>query len=102
MEHDIDLIITGENRVDLRSALSTISEAYGIKRIRVNSGGGLNGALQRAKLVNELSVLVASLLVGRSSPTSLIVDPNSELDMDATRLKLLAAERFPGYHVWLH
>lgn len=56
----IDAIVTGEERVDLRAALEELADRYGVRTVRMDSGGTLNAALLRAGLVDELSVLVSS------------------------------------------
>jgi 2,5-diamino-6-(ribosylamino)-4(3H)-pyrimidinone 5'-phosphate reductase len=48
-------------RSDLREAVAGFSGV-----VRVDSGGALNGALLRAGLVNELSLLVHPVLVGEA------------------------------------
>jgi 2,5-diamino-6-(ribosylamino)-4(3H)-pyrimidinone 5'-phosphate reductase len=56
-----------DGRVDLRRALATLSE-QGANVVRVDSGGGLTGALLAAGLVSELSLLVHPVLAGGSGP----------------------------------
>jgi len=61
---NIKTIIAGEERVDLRQALELLNSKFGITKIRVDSGGDLNGALLRAGLVDELHLLVHPTLIG--------------------------------------
>jgi 2,5-diamino-6-(ribosylamino)-4(3H)-pyrimidinone 5'-phosphate reductase len=56
-------IVTGGDRVDLGEALATLGRE-GARTVRVDSGGGLTGALLAAALVDELSLLVHPVLVG--------------------------------------
>jgi 2,5-diamino-6-(ribosylamino)-4(3H)-pyrimidinone 5'-phosphate reductase len=53
-------------RVDLRRALAGLAE-QGASVVRVDSGGGLTGALLADGLVNEISLLVHPVLVGEAS-----------------------------------
>jgi 2,5-diamino-6-(ribosylamino)-4(3H)-pyrimidinone 5'-phosphate reductase len=99
-DHDIDTIVTGEVQVDLRAALERLSADYGIRRIRVDSGGLLNGALLHAGLVSEISLLLAPCLIGRPSETSLVMIPGA--DGKVAELKLLEMRRMPDDNVWLH
>ena len=47
----VDVIVAGEDHVDLRAALEEANARYGIEVIRTDSGGILHGALLRAGLV---------------------------------------------------
>lgn len=78
----------GERHVALRSALE---ELGGV--IRVDSGGALNGALLRAGLVDELSLLVHPVLVGEA--------PRWHGGASGAVLEPLAVERLDGGVVWL-
>ncbi len=61
---NVDSLVIGEGRVDLDRALSRLRTDYGVRRIRVDSGGRLNGALLRADLVDEVHLLICPWLVG--------------------------------------
>jgi 2,5-diamino-6-(ribosylamino)-4(3H)-pyrimidinone 5'-phosphate reductase len=92
----VSLIVTGENRVDLKGALASMRTRYKIRTIRVDSGGTLNAALLRDGLVDEVSLLVHPVLAGTAA---------LPLFADATppkgSLKLFHQERLPRGLVWL-
>ena len=52
----IDHLIAGEVRVDLTDALARLNAEYGVRSIRTDSGGALNGALLAAGLVDEIAL----------------------------------------------
>ena len=62
----VPTIVCGDDRVDLRTALETLGVRYDVHTVRVDSGGALSGALVRAGLVDEVSVLLEPVLVGLS------------------------------------
>jgi 2,5-diamino-6-(ribosylamino)-4(3H)-pyrimidinone 5'-phosphate reductase len=71
--HHVSHVVVGEGRVDLSAALRLLAERYHVGAVRVDAGGGLNGALLRARLVMpELGVtatltggsILAALLLG--------------------------------------
>jgi 2,5-diamino-6-(ribosylamino)-4(3H)-pyrimidinone 5'-phosphate reductase len=62
----VDEIVVGATRVDLVAALRALGERPGVEVVRVDSGGGLLGALLEAELVDEVSLLVHPCLVGRA------------------------------------
>jgi 2,5-diamino-6-(ribosylamino)-4(3H)-pyrimidinone 5'-phosphate reductase len=59
-----DALVAGDERVDLRAALELLAAERSVTRVRVDSGGALSGALLRAGLVHEVSLMVYPLLVG--------------------------------------
>ncbi len=56
----------GADRVDLRAALTWLVDEHGVRTVRVESGGALNGALLRAGLATEVHLLVQPCLAGEA------------------------------------
>lgn len=54
----------GEDRVELARALALLAEAYGVATVLTDAGPTLDALLLDAGLVDELSLIVAPLLVG--------------------------------------
>lgn len=52
----------GRDRVDLDAALVRVGAEFGVRRIRTDAGAGLNTALLRSGLVDEIIVLVRPAL----------------------------------------
>jgi 2,5-diamino-6-(ribosylamino)-4(3H)-pyrimidinone 5'-phosphate reductase len=93
-------IVAGEDRVDLGGLLERLASDEGIERVRVDSGGTLNGALLRAGLVDEVSLLLGPWAVGGRTPAGLFVA--DDLPDDAvTRFRLVGVERLDGDVAWL-
>ncbi|WP_101297664.1 2,5-diamino-6-(ribosylamino)-4(3H)-pyrimidinone 5'-phosphate reductase [Halegenticoccus soli] len=89
-EAGAELVVAGEERVDLPAALSALEDA-GIDRLMVEGGGELIFSLFEAGLVDELSVYVGSMLVGgRDAPT--LADGEGFVE-GFPRLSLESAER---------
>lgn len=100
-DKNVDRIIAGDDRADLRAALEELGHRYGVKRVRVDSGGVLNGALLRAGLVDEVSVLIHPTLVGGMAPSSIFRMAEQTSSAGAVSLKLTHLERLDGDLVWL-
>jgi 2,5-diamino-6-(ribosylamino)-4(3H)-pyrimidinone 5'-phosphate reductase len=98
---DIAHILAGEERVDLRQALEILYAEYGVRSLRVDSGGALNGALLRAGLVDEVSLLIAPVLVGGESPQSMFVAPDITSPEQAIPLQLAHCEPVGEGRIWL-
>lgn len=94
--HHVDHLIAGDRHVDLAAALAALERDYDAKRVLVDSGGTLNGALLRAGLVDEVSLLVHPQLASASSSVFRTAEPAA-----AVGLRLAGVEQ-PGYDiVWL-
>jgi 2,5-diamino-6-(ribosylamino)-4(3H)-pyrimidinone 5'-phosphate reductase len=100
-QNQIEYLATGDDRVDLRAALEELNIRYGISVMRVDSGGALNGALLRAGLVDEVSILVNPCLVGGTSPRSIFVAPDLTSAGGAVSLKLTHVQEVQTGVVWL-
>ena len=94
-------LILGEEHVDLRAALETLAERYGVRAVRVDSGGILNGVLLREGLVDEVSVLLHPYLVGGMSPSSLFKAPDLTSPEGIIPLKLTHVETVGEGVLWL-
>ena len=97
----IETIVAGDGRVDLRVALEALNERCGVKVVRVDSGGVLNGVLLRAGLVSEVSLVVYPCLVGGTSPRSMFVAEDLTGPEGVLRVKLTHMEQFDEKYVWL-
>jgi 2,5-diamino-6-(ribosylamino)-4(3H)-pyrimidinone 5'-phosphate reductase len=92
--------VVGAGHVDLGAALDVLAERYGVERVRVDAGPGLNGALFDAEVVNEVSVVIAPYLVGPSGdrPLHIVADSRGG---SAERLRLISSEALRDDHFWL-
>lgn len=89
--------VVGAERVDLPSALRLLAAEYGVRRVRVDAGPGLNGALFRAGVVDEVHVLVAPWLVGPGRQALRLVGG----ELNPTELHLRRARAVEGGYALL-
>ena len=99
-ERNIEYIVTGEKQVDLRAALEKLNSIYGIKSIRVDSGGILNGALITEELADEIHLLIHPELVGSANKTS-IFDSNDLDSLNSIKLKLVHINKLKDDIIWI-
>ena len=97
----VPTIVCGDDRVDLRLALETLAALHSVRTVRVDSGGALSGALVRARLVDEVSVLLEPVLVGGETARGFLRGPDPAFPGDVARLRLTHLERFDDGLVWL-
>jgi 2,5-diamino-6-(ribosylamino)-4(3H)-pyrimidinone 5'-phosphate reductase len=100
-QQGIERLIISDQQVDLSAALQLLSERYGIRLIRVDSGGVLNGALLRAGLVDEVSLLIDPYLVGGTTPHGVFTAPDLTGPEGIIRLRLLSVDQPRQGTVWL-
>lgn len=100
-EQRIDFIVTGQNKVDLRAALAELRSEYRVKKLRVDSGGILNGVLLRANLVDEIVVIINPCLTGGITPRGLFVAEDLTSRDKVIRLSLMNIEELGGGYIWL-
>jgi 2,5-diamino-6-(ribosylamino)-4(3H)-pyrimidinone 5'-phosphate reductase len=89
------LIVAGRERVDL-DALLTELHVIGIRRLMVEGGGTLIGALFSADLVDEFSCYVGDMIIGGSEAPTPADGPGFVSEQEFTRLSLFSIERMDG------
>lgn len=58
---DIPYIFAGETEIDIEEALFKLKAYFGIEKLLLEGGSVLNGAFQRAGVIDELSLVVAPI-----------------------------------------
>lgn len=87
----ISYIVSQQSQPDLEMMLGTLNQELGIERLLLEGGAGINGSLLAEGLVDEISVLVAPTLDGRSASQS-IVEFGEEGLADKVQLSLKSCE----------
>ena len=67
-----NLHIIYQDKLDLEDMLHQLKENYSCERITIQTGGTLNGMFLRAKLFDYVDIVVAPILVGGKTTTTLI------------------------------
>ncbi len=97
----ISYVFAGAAEVDLSLALEKLSTLLGVKRLLLEGGGKVNGAMLRAGLIDELSLLCAPVADGAIGNAALFDVEDLDPAWPAPKFALLAVERVPGDVVWL-
>ena len=71
-ELEVGYLVVGDERVDLEEALQRMGAVLGAGVIIADGGGGINGALVRAGLVDEVHVITFPALIGGLTTPSFV------------------------------
>jgi len=89
-------LVAGEDRVDLAAALASMATRLGVRCLLSTAGGGLNGALLRSGLIDELSLTVVPALVGGLGTPSVLDGEPLAVGEHPTPLRLLSVHTDTG------
>lgn len=87
-QRKIKYLTVGDDYVDYKKALEKLNKEFGIKAMRIDSGGTLCGILLRLGLVDEVNLLVHPVLVGGTSPKTFFKADDLETAEGVIDLKL--------------
>jgi 2,5-diamino-6-(ribosylamino)-4(3H)-pyrimidinone 5'-phosphate reductase len=97
----IKYMIIGYDKVNLGAALEELNVQFGVKSLRVDGGGLLNGALLKDDLVDEICVLVHPVMVGGMLSNSIYTASDLTLKNEVLDLKLLKMEKLKNEIIFL-
>ncbi|MHC1709094.1 MAG: dihydrofolate reductase family protein [Methanomassiliicoccales archaeon] len=96
----IDAIIAGKDKVDLKKALKDLRSRYGLRTLRIDSGGTLSAIMLKEGLIDEISVILSPCIVGNSNSAHFINPAMSELPQPC-HLKLKHLQELENGQIWL-
>ena len=87
----VSYIVSPDHEFDFAEILETLGRDFGIAKLLLEGGGGINGSLLAAGVVDELHVLVAPALDGGEAVDGIVTYGTEGLN-GKVRLSLLGAE----------
>ena len=87
-ERNYDFIVSGEDHVDYREALEILNKHYNAKTVLTDTGGILSSILLENGLVDEISLLISPVLVGKKS-TNLFRSLSSNIKLEIIENEVL-------------
>ena len=93
----VSYIFGGRERIDFAQVLRSLKQDFGIGRLLVEGGGGINGSFLAAGLVDEISLLLVAAVDGGRGVPSLFDhgDPGDPPPAPGAKLALKSCEARP-------
>lgn len=98
----VGYLVAGEQSVDLCVALERVHAVLGATAVVADGGGGLNGALLRSGLVDELHVVTFPALIGGATTPSFLDGPPLAAGESPVALTLRSVVRGDAGSTWTH
>jgi riboflavin biosynthesis pyrimidine reductase len=94
----VSYIFAGKSELDLAGALDVLNRELGVKRLLLEGGGGANGALLRAGLVDELNLILCPAVDGAKGAPSVFdsTDADSDCRAPVTAMTLVSSQALEG------
>ena len=102
-EDGVSYLFAGPDGSDLRGALETLGETFGLNTLLLEGGGRINGAFLKAGLIDEISLLVYPGIDGLAGVPSIFdfIGGEDERPAAGQSLRHINTETLGGGIVWL-
>lgn len=100
-ENQVSYVFGGEKSLDLELVLRKLRKLFGIKKVRVDGGGHVNGSFLKAGLIDEMSLVLAPLADGTAGSTAVFEVIDDVPGRLATRFKLRKITKLGKGFLWL-
>ena len=100
-DKNISYIFGGATEIDFEVVMEKLYRLFDIKRLLLEGGGGINGSVLKAGLVDELSVLQFPVVDGMLSTPALYDIKEEVKRKPSANLQLISVERLEHDILWL-
>ena len=100
-DKQVSYIFAGKTEVNLELALKKLNKLFGIKKVRIDGGGKVNGGFLKAGLIDEISHIVAPVADGTNEVPTVFDVENGHSRRVAKKLTLKSVKKLPGGVLWI-
>jgi 2,5-diamino-6-(ribosylamino)-4(3H)-pyrimidinone 5'-phosphate reductase len=100
-DKNVSYVFGGKKELNLNLVLRKLYKLFGIRHLRIDGGGHVNGAFLKAGLIDELSLVVAPLVDGTTGNLSSFEVDNKFGKRKATHFRLKSFKRIYNDFLWL-
>ena len=98
---NVSYIFGGKKDLDLKLVLNKLNKLFGIKRVRIDGGGHVNGSFLKAGLIDEFSLVLAPLADGTIGAPTVFEAEKGYGKRRATHFRLKSVKRIYKDFLWI-
>jgi 2,5-diamino-6-(ribosylamino)-4(3H)-pyrimidinone 5'-phosphate reductase len=98
---NVSYLFGGKDSLDLALVLKKLYTLFGIKRIRIDGGGHVNGSFLKAGLIDEFSLVLAPLADGTIGAPTIFEAEEGYGKRKATHFKLKSVRKIFDNFLWI-
>ena len=98
---NVSYIFGGERELDLNLVLKKLYKLFGIKTLRIDGGGHVNGSFLKAGLIDEFSLVLAPVADGTIGAPTVFEAEKGYGKRKATRFTIKSVKRIYNDFLWI-
>ncbi len=100
-DNNVSYIFGGTDELDLKLVLKKLYRLFGIKRLRIDGGGHVNGSFLKAGLIDEFSLVLAPFADGTMGAPTVFEAEEGYGKRKATRFRLKSVKKIYDDFLWI-
>lgn len=100
-EQNVSYIFGGAEELDLKLVLKKLYKLFGIKKLRIDGGGHVNGSFLKAGLIDEFSLVLAPVADGTIGAPTVFEAAEGYAKRKATQFKLKSVKKIYDDFLWI-
>jgi 2,5-diamino-6-(ribosylamino)-4(3H)-pyrimidinone 5'-phosphate reductase len=98
---NVSYIFAGKEELDLEIVLQKLYELFGIRTVRLDGGGHVNGSFLKAGLIDEFSLVLAPVADGTIGSPTVFEAEEGYGNRKATQFKIKSVEQIYEDFLWI-
>lgn len=98
---NVSYIFGGKEELDLKLVLNKLNKLFGIKTVRIDGGGHVNGSFLKAGLIDEFSLVLAPVADGTIGAPTVFEAEEGYGKRKATQFSIKSVKRIYNDFLWI-